>query len=75
MISRNDIGGSMANTLKKKIEAAKEKTVERKFPTRFSEADYSELQKEAARQNLSMNKLIQIACREMLDTLSKKKTG
>jgi predicted HicB family RNase H-like nuclease len=63
------------NTLKKKIEAAKEKPSRREFLVRFDLADFADLEKEATRQNLSMNKLVQIACRDMLDALSKRRTG
>jgi len=66
----------MANsTLKKKIEAAKEKPTKREFLVRFDPSDFTDLEKEATRQNLSMNKLVQIACRDMLDALAKRRTG
>jgi predicted HicB family RNase H-like nuclease len=62
-------------TLKKKIEAAKLKTPQRKFLARFDESEYQKLEAEAIKQKLSINALIKIACRDMLETLSKKKTG
>lgn len=65
----------MKKTLKEKIKDAKASPEMKPFPARFECGEFDLIAAEAKRQNISINAFIRVACREAVETLSKKRTG